>query len=806
MLKIREPSLHENALKVLKKQLYLWPRADGTQETPGEMFARVAEFVASAEKKWGASDTVVGNWAITFRDIMVDKDFIPNSPCLQNAGREKGQLAACFVLPIDDSIESIYQTLQHTAQIQASGGGTGFSGARLRSKGSPVGKWGKKSDGNIPFIELYNFSSKKVLLQGSARKGANMYVIPVWHADVEEFINLKKDPDSSITQFNISVGATDEFMKAVENDTDWDLIDPHAGVVKTVRARELFDRIVENAWITGDPGLIFLDRANEDNPTPSIGLYEATNPCGEQPLLPYEACVLGHLNLGQYVTSDGQVDYEKLDRVARIAVRFLDNVIDVNHFPIPQIAAMHRDGNRKIGVGVMGWADMLTKLGIPYDSEEARELGDKIAFMIRGACNEMSVALAQERGSFPNFEKSVLKDRYPKGIRNACVMTVAPTGTTGVIFGASTAIEPLFGLIITRQQAGMVMDEVHPAFERWLHSTYQADEFKIKQIIEYVKEHGSIIGCPQVAARHQKLWQQANDVSTQGHILMQAAWQRHIDSAVSKTINLPHSATIDDVRGAYLLAYTTRCKGITIYRDGSKTGQALSVQKADPKVTKQPEPVVTMDAFRLASMIKQQPKATVQEALKLLDIKVAEPDVKTINVSRDRVTQGGARKIPTGCGNAFIFIGNGKDGQIDDVVGKLGKGGGCAAAWWEALTRITSLAIRSGVDSNELRKQLTGISCHLPAMYTDSPLKSPGGKPHMITSCADALATALLEHQNEYAQRDQSQTEPVTVYSNKPEHDDKRHHMGACPDCGSSSLEYGGGCRTCISCGFSACS
>lgn len=824
-----EPKFSPNGIKVLTKQKYLWPLPDGTTETPAQLVKRVADNVAKAEQVWGTEQDAKDISTI-FYDMMADGRFIPNSPTLNNAGKPDGQLAACFVLPIDDSIESIYDTLKLTARIQASGGGTGFSGGRLRSKGSAVGKTGKTSDGNIPFIELYNFSSKRVLLQGSARKGANMWIIPIDHADVEEFIDLKKDPNSPITQFNISVGMTDAFMKIITGQTkasDWHLKDPKDGrIVKTVDAFELFNRIVNNAWAGGDPGLFFIDRANRDNPTPQVGKYEATNPCGEQPLLPYEACTLGHLNLSKYYRSgpsvnwDDHINWTLLQEDIYYGVRFLDDVVEVNWYPIPQIERMHRQGNRKIGLGVMGFADLLIRLGVAYSSTQAITIASELASYIRREADSASVSLAKTRGSFGNFNGSAIAKKFPGGKRNACTTTIAPTGTTGIILGASTAIEPVFGLVIIRQQAGMEMYEVHPEFDLWLDRTHPLNK---QAIIEYVAKNGTIAGCPLVSTNEQDLWAQANDISWRQHIAIQAAWQEHIDSAVSKTINMHNSATVLNVRDAYIQAWVDGCKGITVYRDGSKYGQALTVKKEETKVeTKKPtlnDVMTELDLKKMFLELSDEDLASIGvERIRPKPVVAEEPDVPMPTKTRSRVTNGSARKIPTGCGNAFIFIGNGDDGKVEDIMGRLGKSGGCAAAWWEALCRVTSLAARSGVDVTDIQKQLSGISCHLPVTYRDSPFRQPDTKPPVVTSCADALSKALAEHAVDSVKNIQVQDIakvetttatpiPVVVSNNYaiPGYNSMDKHAGACPSCGSSALDHGGGCLSCTSCGYSRC-
>lgn len=848
------PEMSDTALKVMKKQKYLWPTETG-QETPQEMFWRVASHVATAERVWNRKDEL--DVAYYFYDAMAQLKFMPNTPTLTNAGMENGQLAACFVLPIPDSIPEIYHTLRATSMIHTSGGGTGFSGARLRCKGSTIGKRGKTSPGSNSFLRIFNNSSKEIT-QGAVRHGANMWVLPVWHADIEEFIDIKKT-DGEISTFNISVGITDDFMKAVEYDVAWDLRDPKDwSVVKTVGARWLMDKIIDNAWLNGDPGVLFIDTANRDNPTPGLGAFEATNPCGEQWLLPWEACTLGHINLAKMVL-DGdhddwrlKINFDAIGKMARLAVHFLDNVIEVNHFPLPEIEAMHKNGNRKIGVGVMGFADMLIQLGVPYDSSTARVIAKLVGGHIKDETDKASVELANERGSFPNFDKHAsanLKRDFPNGRRNANVRTVAPTGSTSIIAGSvGGGIEPVFGLVMVRNQAGMQMYEVNPTFEAWLtkHKPIYA-----KEIIEYVARQGTVFGCQYMTDEEQDLFKQANDIRPDGHIQMQAAWQENVDNSISKTINMANSSTREEVREAYMTAYKTGCKGVTVYRDGSRQGQILNLTTEKKDVIKkatetleflaktrlpgEPDFMLKKKSSILEDMavddlirdIKNLPKDSARQITSALITHLnPKPEKIEKNVERDHVTHGTARKIPTGCGNSFIFIGRGKDGKIDDIVGKLGKSGGCASAWWEALGRLSSIALRHGASADEIRKQLSGISCHLPTMYHNSPLAKPGEKPPVITSCADALATALLEVQAETPPKTQMEKVEEVMYTTAAfggyEMEEKstgeqfvdtlakgvvynKKHMGSCPDCGSSQLDHGSGCLSCRSCGFSLC-
>jgi ribonucleoside-diphosphate reductase alpha chain len=1190
-----QPSVTPNALAVMKKQKYLWPKDDGSTETPAEMFWRVASAVGAAEAEFGYPE-LVDVYTNKFYAAMASNEFTPNTPTLVNAGKPDGQLAACFVLPINDNIPEIYDTLKAQAMIQTSGGGTGFSGARIRCKNSKIGGTGKVSDGSVAFLDLYNFSSFRILRQGAARKGANMWVLPVWHADLEEFIDSKL-VDGKLSEFNISVGITDSFMDAVGRGLEWNLLDPKdMSIVKTVSAKALMDHIIDNAWKNGEPGLLFIDEANRHNPTPSLGTFEATNPCfhgdtliatengllpiidivrnksakyalgptgtleeitgywdngvkplyrvttrygyhldvtadhkwdtvdgqkltneliigdrvtlqpaagpidtrskefrlgeligwligdgylshsaskskmagiivgkndfeyiphiqslikeflgkevgefkrdefntiqllscriwtwavremgiiphksgdkevpecifvslpdrqagflrglfsadgqvfnkviasgaqkrsirltskskvlidgvqlllaqlgissnvldrsrpardkvfnyvkrsgeevwygsdgvcyeldlqspgwkifkrdvgftqqykndvlntiildsaefnpnlfdgtidiiaieqvdddetfnltvvpshkvcangivipqcGEQWLLPWEACTLGHLNLIKFLkdpkrfnsifnldTWSSNINWEKFETVARLAVRFLDNVIEVNHYPLPQIEQMHRLGNRKIGVGVMGLADLLVHLGVPYGSENARVVSDFIGSKLAKYTIAASEDLAIERGAFPNFDKSI----FTTPRRNANIRTVAPTGSTSIVAGSvGGGIEPFFGLVIVRDQAGMKMYEINPTFQAWLDDIFSKEA--ISAIIEYVASHGTLRGCSLVPTSDWDLFAQANDISPSDHIRMQATWQKHTDNSISKTINFANAATRQDVREAYMLAWQLKCKGVTVYRDNSRVGQVLN-QAASATVMINKDTAVEVPAGPLSAgsimmIIKSAPK-DVQSAIltEMLTTTNKTQQASKVDPARDNVTSGTMRKIPTGCGNSVIYIGRGKDGKVDDVVGKLGKSGGCAAAWWEALGRVTSIALRNGVEASEIRKQLMGISCHLPTMYLDAPNRIHGSKPPTITSCADALATALMEEEQtkptfEIAAIPQivssiSETEQSVPIADKQVSMDKKH-MGACPDCGGSQLDRSSNCVMCHSCGFALC-
>ncbi len=676
--KVETAKFSENAMRVLEKRYLRTDEQGRVIETPEEMFRRVAQNIASAE------EADVAAWEEEFYRVMANLEFLPNSPTLMNAGRELQQLSACFVLPIYDSMESIFDAIKHTALIHKSGGGTGFSFSRLRPAGDMVGSTGKVASGPVSFMKAFD-AATDVIKQGGMRRGANMAILNVDHPDIEKFITAKED-GNTLTNFNLSVAATDDFMSAVEDGAEYNLINPRDKAVQgKLNAKEVFDRIVDLAWRTGDPGLVFLDRINHANPTPKLGAIESTNPCGEQPLLPYESCNLGSINLSRMVC-DGkpEIDHDKLAETVRIAVRFLDNVIDKNRFPLPQIEEMTKK-TRKIGLGVMGFADMLIKLGIPYDSEEALEVAEKIMEFIGRRATDASEELAKERGVFPAFEDSVYAGSKLK-VRNATRTTIAPTGSLSIIAGCSSGIEPLFALSYMRNILdGDELVEVNQYFEE----VAKKEGFYSEELMGELASRGSLRGMEGIPEWVQRLFITAHDISPEWHIKMQAAFQSSTNNAVSKTINFPHSATREDVAQAYMLAYKEDCKGITIYRDRSKDKQVLSVAK-DEKV----------------------------EAL--------------VPRRRARTTRGVTEKVATGCGNIYVTVNSDEHG-VCEVFSSLGKAGGCASAQLEATCRLISLALRSGVDVASVVKHLRGIRC--PSIAWE--------QGHAVLSCPDAIGSVL---------------------------------------------------------------
>ncbi len=743
--------LTQNALTVLEKR-YLRKSEDGkVVEKPNDLFSRVATSVAEAEKAYGKTEKEVKSISRRFCDMISNLEFLPNSPTLMNAGRELGQLSACFVLPIGDSMESIFETIKHTALIHKSGGGTGFAFSRLRPANDVVASTNGVSSGPITFMDVFN-SATEAIKQGGTRRGANMGCLRIDHPDVLDFITCKKDT-TKLTNFNISVLLTEKFMQAVEQDKDYDLLNPRTGqVVKSLSASKVFDLIVNMAWSNGEPGIIFIDRINRDNPTPYIGEIESTNPCGEQPLLPYESCNLGSINLARMTTvDDGHVviDYDRLRQTVRDGVRFLDDVIDINRYPIDEIAEMTR-GNRKIGLGIMGFADLLIQLGIPYDSEEGIQTAEQVMSFVSEEARRMSVELAEERGVFPNFEGSIFDTRDAMKVRNATVTTIAPTGTLSIIASCSSGIEPLFAVSYVRRVLdGAELIEVNPYFEK----IAREREFYSDRLMKEIAEKGSVRGIDGVPADVQRIFGTALDIAPVWHVRMQAAFQRFTDNAVSKTVNFPESATPEDVREVYMLAYKEGCKGATIYRYGSRDAQVLSFTNSASNTTGTDSPLA---------------------------------EVNRAPRPRPMRTFGSTERINTGCGNLYVTINEDETG-LCEVFTSMGKAGGCAASQLEAIGRLISIALRTGIAPRSLIKHLRGIRCPSPAW-------GAGGS---VLSCADAIGIAMERYLNSKEVGEAG--EGISKIADKLD-----TLMGACPDCGCE-VEHESGCIVCRFCGFSKC-
>ena len=741
--------LTENARTVLERR-YLKKEGDVVVETPEEMLRRVAKNIAQLE-----TDPI---WEEKFFEIMDNREFMPNSPTLMNAGRELQQLSACFVLPIEDSMDGIFETLKNTALIQKSGGGTGFSFSRLRPNSDMVSSTGGVASGPISFMKCYN-AATDAIKQGGTRRGANMAILRVDHPDIIDFIKCKEDT-SEITNFNISVGLTEEFMEAVLADETYPLINPrNQEQVGELRAAEVFDLIVEMAWTNGEPGIVFLDRINRDNPTPAVGEIEATNPCGEQPLLPNESCNLGSINLALMTKREGDqwvIDWDRLKEVVQIGVRFLDNVIEVNQYPIPEIDEMTK-ANRKIGLGVMGFADMLMRLRVPYNSEEGVQLAREIMSFIQNAAKEASIQLGEERGSFPNYDQSIFAETG-RPMRNSTVTTIAPTGTISIIAGCSSGVEPIFALAFTRN----VMDddkliEVNAQFEEIL----REEGLYSEDLIARVAKQGNVQGIEEIPEELRKVFVTAYEVTPEWHIRMQAAFQEFTDNAVSKTVNFPKEATREDIREVYMLAYELGCKGVTVYRAGSREGEVLQVgteqKKEEQTASGRPHP---------------SPRR------------------------RPTVTRGQTIRIKTGCGTLYVTI-NEDDQGICEVFTTIGKAGGCAGAFSEATARLISLSLRSGVEPMQIVKQLKGIRCPHP-IWQDG---------QQVLSCPDAIAQVLEQYVKQNGVKGSELPNPAPVVN--PVMIDRSQpavFSGAtCPDCGGTMVEESG-CSTCLDCGFSRCS
>ena len=568
---VDELKLPLNAILVLERRYLRKDERGKVIESTAQLFRRVAKGIAAVEKRYGKSEAEVAKFEEAFYRVMTAREFLPNSPTLMNVGTELGQLSACFVLPIEDSIESIFDTLKATALIHKTGGGTGFSFSRLRPRGDVVKTTGGIASGPISFAKIFD-TATEVIKQGGRRRGANMGILRVDHPEILDFI-VAKEKEGILRNFNLSVAVTDKFMKAVENDDDFELINPRNGeVVESLKARVIWNLIVMMAWKNGEPGVIFIDTINRHNPTPLLGEIEATNPCGEQPLLPYESCNLGSIDVSKFVTEDGQIDWDHLREVVRLAVRFLDNVIDANVYVLPEIEKITK-GNRKIGLGVMGFADMLIRMGMPYNSEKALETAEKLMIFITDEARKMSVELGEEKGSFPNFEGSVWAKNY-QTMRNATVTTVAPTGTISIIAGCSQGIEPLFAICYVREVAeslGRSLIEVNPLFE----TIAIKEGFYSEELMKTIARKTSIQDVKEVPEHIRKLFVTAHDISADWHVRMQATFQKHTDNAVSKTINFPNWATPRDIERAFWLAYKLGCKGITVYRHGSRQVQVL---------------------------------------------------------------------------------------------------------------------------------------------------------------------------------------------------------------------------------------
>lgn len=735
-----------NAETVLRQRYLIKDETGEPVETVEGMFRRVAKAVAAADCSYQEkADT--GKLEEEFFHMMTQLEFLPNSPTLMNAGRDLGQLSACFVLPVEDSMESIFEAIKQAALIHKSGGGTGFSFSRLRPEGSPVNSTGGVASGPISFMKVFNMATEAIK-QGGSRRGANMGILRIDHPDILSFIDCKAD-NKEITNFNISVGLTEEFMNAAESGSDYDLVDPHTGkAVKRLNARVVFHKIVDAAWRNGEPGIIFLDRLNRDNIVPEQGNIEATNPCGEQPLLPHESCNLGSINLTKMVKEeDGRatMDWDKLKAVVKKAVHFLDNVITINKYPLKQIEETTK-ATRKIGLGVMGWADCLLMMGIPYNSDEAVELAETVMTFITEQGREASRELAESRGEFPLFKKSILPQDKPQ--RNGTITTIAPTGTLSIIGGCSSGVEPVFAYVFIRNiMDGTELLEVNPVLKAELEKRGLYSE----ELMRRIAKEGTVSHIMELPEDIRRVFVSTHDISPEYHVRMQAAFQRATDNAVSKTVNFSNSASREDVAKVYSLAFSLGCKGVTIYRDGSRDEQVLNIGKVNHgEKTQKPQ-------------ITPRPR----------------PDVVT----------GVTERVKIGCGNLYITVNYDEEG-ICEIFTNTGKAGGCPSQS-EATARLASVALRSGIDVNTIVDQLRGIRC-------PSTIRQHGLK---CTSCPDAIARVIEQEYEKQVALGNWLPLPDTIKPTAETGDDQK---GDCPECGGK-LEHESGCVVCRQCGYSKC-
>ncbi len=750
--------LSKNALTVLKRR-YLIKNGEGVViETVEELFHRVAGAIAASDRRYDENSDCEA-LADSFYGMMTNLEFLPNSPTLMNAGRPLGQLSACFVLPVEDTMEGIFETIKQAALIHKSGGGTGFSFSRLRPCGSAVNSTGGVASGPISFMKVFNMATEAVK-QGGTRRGANMGILRVDHPDIMEFIHCKTN-NKEITNFNISVGLTEKFMNAVEAGKDYELVDPHGGrVTGTLNAREVFECIVDAAWHNGEPGIIFLDRLNRDNVVPKAGEIESTNPCGEQPLLPYESCNLGSINLTKMLKEENGVysfDWDKLKATAKKAVHFLDNVIDANKYPLKEIDFMTKQ-TRKVGLGVMGWADALLRLKIPYNSEQAVRLAETVMRAVTEAGREESRELAKARGTFPLFQESTLDQELPQ--RNATVTTIAPTGTLSLLASCSSGVEPIFGYVYIRNiMDGTEMIEVNPILREVLKERGLYSDGLMKKIAK----QGSLEGIEEIPEEIRRVFVSAHEVSPEFHIRMQAAFQRHTDNAVSKTVNFCNSATREEVAEVYKLAFRLGCKGVTIYRDGSRSEQVLNIGK------------VKKDGR------EESPAEGGQAVIKPR--------------TRPDMTAGITERVKIGCGNLYITV-NYDDKGICEIFTNTGKAGGCPSQS-EATARLASIALRSGIDVRSIIDQLKGIRC--PSTIRQSGMK--------CTSCPDAIAKAIervYQQQVRLGHWAEPELSAAEGSAASQEETVVPGRMRFCPECGAK-LEHEGGCVICRNCGYSKC-
>lgn len=769
-MKLKDPQISKNALTILEKRYLLRDETGKVIETPKGLFIRVAKAISSVEEKYGASKREVDSLFLKFYNMMAELRFMPNSPTLMNANTPLGQLSACFVIPVGDSMEEIFEAVKRTAIIHKTGGGTGFSFSRLRPKNDVVRSTGGIASGPVSFMRVFNEATEAVK-QGGKRRGANMGILRVDHPDIFEFINAK-EKEGELSNFNISVAVTDRFMEALEKGEEFELINPrNKEVVRKVNPREIWDKLVYGAWRNGEPGIIFLDTINKYNPTPGVGEIESTNPCGEQPLLPYESCNLGSINLAKFVKGKPlflelkrvatfeeaieRIDWDGLRETVRDAVHFLDNVIDANNFPFEEIAENTR-GNRKIGLGIMGFADMLYQLAITYRSEDALKIAEKVMEFIENVAVEKSIELGRQKGSFPNIDKSIFKP--PR--RNATVTTIAPTGTISMIADTSYGIEPIFTLVYVKH----VLDGEDLLYaNKYFEMAAKELGFYSKELMEKLASERTIKGNNEIPEFIQEIFDTTFDVSPEHHVRIQAAFQKYVDNAVSKTINLPNAATVEDVERVYRMAYKLGLKGLTVYRDGSRREQVIKVAKEEKR--------------RIPGSLTPRPRPVT--------------------------VTGKTYKMVTDMGSLYVTVNEDGYGPFEIFV-HLGKSGSASMAFTEAIGRLISLCLRTGVSPKAVIKQLKGIK-------SSTPVRQENGD--VVFSVPDAIAKVLEKYLAGGEQLELlSSSKPLSQVSlkltfGKEDHKEKEEHYHEaeiCPECGGV-LVFQEGCYVCRDCGFSKC-
>ncbi len=837
----------ENAVTVLKKRYLAKDEKGEIIETISGLFKRVARNISEADLNYGKSKKGLINTEKDFFEEMSNLRFLPNSPTLMNAGRPLQQLSACFVLPIEDSMESIFETIKNTALIHQSGGGTGFSFSSLRPKNDTVHSTKGVSSGPVSFMQVFN-SATEAIKQGGTRRGANMGILRIDHPDIIDFITSKKDT-SKLNNFNISVAITEDFMEHALKNRDYPLINPrNKEIVKHLNAKKVFDLIVETAWASGEPGIIFIDRINKLNPIPNAGKIEATNPCGEQPLVSYESCNLGSINIGRFIkenkmgkdrpylkrmleklennAEDGNivseyleyVDFKSIRKTVRTAVHFLDNVIDKNHYPIEKIKQMTLS-NRKIGLGIMGYADTLIKLGVPYDSGLALKIAENIMGFIDKESKIKSEELGLERGSFQNFEGSIWKEKGFRAMRNGTTTTIAPTGTISIIGGASSGIEPLFALAYERR----VLDkQTLVEIDKNLKSVLNIMGVYSNKLIDYIVKKGSLgktydKDIAKLLAKDEykylsKIFITSHDITPKWHVMTQAAFQKFTDNAVSKTVNFPNSAKKEDIEEVYTLAYNLNLKGITVYRDGSREQVLTAGSSGDNgdkggNVSKYVCPVCGSPANEpFGKPAFEKTSDGDGNSIKTKSKQAAAGQIEPRK--RPDIIHGATVKTITGCGPLYVTINYDENGKPFEIFNSIGKSGGCAQSQTESTGRMVSLALRSGIGAEEIISQLKGIRCNIPY----------GFGTNIIYSCADAIGRALEKSLNEKNEKI-SAWSPCHEQGSKHANDDKVSSVnaelknqsgafqgrGACPSCGGSNLKHAEGCTVCLDCGYSDC-